>query len=180
MDEDGVPLRPRPRPPLRRVLAVLAVACAAPFTGFGAAPAAAASVLSLNPTTIRPGFSVEIRATCGENANPAVVHSGAFGSVTLVPSNGVLRTDVTIPSDTIAGVYTVFLECASGQRDSTQLTVIDGSGRRPNPDIGPQTGGGEMSGSVAMRTLYGGLAAALVGGIIWIVAALLARRRSRT
>jgi hypothetical protein len=74
----------------------------------------------------------------------------------------------------------VFLECASGQRDATQLTVVGSGGgaTRPNPDVGPQTGGGQMSGSRAMRTFYGGLAAAAVGGLIWIVASLL-RRRSR-
>lgn len=181
MGEDAVPVSRGYRPSLRRALVVLALAFAAPVAGLGAEPAAAAVVVTLNPTTIQAGFSVEIRATCGANKNPAVVRSDAFGSVTLVPSNGVLRTDVVIPPATKAGVYTVFLSCASGQGDATQLTVVNHGGsttHRPNPSVGPQTGGGQMSGTEAMRTFYGGMAAALIGGIIWIVAAW-RRRRSR-
>ena len=54
-------------------------------------------ILLVNPSSIEAGFAVELRATCGDNVNPAFVHSTAFGSVTLVPDNGVLTRNVTVP-----------------------------------------------------------------------------------
>jgi len=77
----------------------LASIAAVLFSACVALPASAATILLVNPSSIRAGFQVEIRATCGDNANPAFVRSSAFGSVTLVPSHGILEENVTIPGD---------------------------------------------------------------------------------
>lgn len=141
----------------------------------GALPASASTILYINPTSIRAGFQIEIRATCGDNANPAFVNSRAFGSVTLVPSSGVLRADVTVPSGTPSGTYNVNLECASGQKSTAKLSVINGG--HPNPHVGPQTGGGEMAASLGgSLVLYGGLAAVVAGLGLWIMS--MVRRRT--
>jgi hypothetical protein len=145
------------------------------LTACGALPASAATILLLNPNSIRAGFQIEIRATCGDNTNPAFVGSAAFGSVTLVPSHGVLRENVSIPASTRSGTYTVSLECASGQQSSAKLTVINGG--RPNPNHGPHTGGGEMAASTGGRlALLGGLGALVAGVGLWLLSGL--RRRT--
>jgi hypothetical protein len=132
------------------------------------ASANAATLLIVNPSSIRAGFTVEVRATCGDNVNPAFVHSRAFGSVTLVPANGVLRADVTVPKSTKSGTYTVDLSCASGQLSSAKLTVLDGG--KPNNSRGPHTGGGEMAASLTGKvTLYGGLGVLVLGLGSWLL-----------
>jgi hypothetical protein len=138
------------------------------------ASASAAALLIVNPNSINAGFTVEVRATCGDNVNPAFVHSRAFGSVTLVPSNGVLRANVTVPKSTKSGTYTVDLSCASGQLSSAKLTVLNGG--KPNPSHGPQTGGGEMAASLTGKmTLYGGLGVIVLGLGTWLLIGM--RRR---
>jgi len=140
------------------------------------ASASAATLLLVNPSSIDAGFAVEVRATCGDNVNPAFVHSQAFGSVTLVPMNGVLKANVTIPRSTKAGTYTVNLSCASGQQSTAKLTVL-GGGAAPNNNNGPHTGGGQMAAGLAGKlTLYGGLAAVVVGLGSWLLIGL--RRRN--
>lgn len=152
----------------------LASIAAVLFSACVALPASAATILLVNPSSIRAGFQVEIRATCGDNANPAFVRSSAFGSVTLVPSHGILEENVTIPGNTRSGTYRVSLSCASGQSSSANLTVI---GSRVNPTHGPHTGGGEMAASTGGRlTLLGGLGALVAGVGIWVLSAI--RRRS--
>ena len=137
-------------------------------------PANAATILFLNPSSIRAGFQIEIRATCGDNANPAFVHSPAFGSVTLVPNHGILAENVTIPRNTRGGTYNVSLDCASGQHSTAKLAVI-GSGF--NPTHGPHTGGGEMASTLGAKIgLYGGGIAMLAGLGIWAVSGLRRRR----
>lgn len=142
-----------------------------------ATPASAATILILNPNSIRAGFQIEIRATCGDNANPAFVHSGAFGSVTLVPNHGILRQNVTIPRGTRAGTYNVSLDCASGQHSTSTLTVIGGGF---NPTHGPHTGSGDMASTAGARVaLTGGLAALVAGIGIWVTAGIRRRRPVR-
>lgn len=138
--------------------------------------ASAAAVLVVNPGSIGAGFQVEVRATCGDNVNPAFVNSKAFGAVTLVPNKGVLSANVTVPSSTRSGTYTVNLSCASGQKASTKLDVI-GGGAPPNPNHGPRTGGGQMAAGMGGKlTLYGGLGAIALGLGLWLVLGV--RRRT--
>jgi len=113
------------------VVSVLALAACVPANASGV------NVLVLSPGSIRAGFQIEVRATCLDNLNTATVSSGVFGRLTLIPDHGLLMTEVTIPSDTVSGTYTVSLSCASGGRSSSQLTVLNGS--RPNPHHGPDT-----------------------------------------
>lgn len=154
------------RPWHRLALAATAAALLTACGPFAASPASAATILIVSPNTIRPGFSVTLRATCGDNVNPAFVSSGAFGSATIVPSHGILSRSVTIPPSTRAGTYSVRLSCASGQTSSATLTVI-GSGR-PHPHVGPHTGGGEMAASTGARlALFGGLGAIVAGLGFW-------------
>lgn len=125
--------------------------------------ASAAAILLVAPSTVNAGDQVQLRATCGDNTNPAFVTSRAFGSVTLVPQDGALRTTVTVPSTTRSGTYPVDLSCATGQTAETTLTVV-GAAPTPNPNLGPNTGGGGMSNMLHGRlTLYGGLAVIVLG-----------------
>ena len=151
------------------VVALMALAACVPANASGA------SVLVLSPSSIRAGFQIEVSATCVDNLNSATVSSRAFGSITLVPDHGLLMTEVTIPSNTVSGTYTVSLSCASGGRSSSQLTVLNGA--HPNPHHGPDTGGGEMgSMSAAHLVLLGGIGTIAAGIGIWFVMAL--RRRT--
>lgn len=144
--------------------------------GCAAAHGSGLTILTLSPNSIQAGFQIEIRATCGENLNPAFVSSRAFGSITLVADHDVLMDVVTIPSNTAAGTYTVSLQCASGQRSSATLTVLNGHAK-PNGHHGPDTGGGQMAASSgATLALTGGLLAILAGIGLWLVS--LSRRRA--
>jgi hypothetical protein len=151
------------------IVSVLALAACVPANASGV------NVLVLSPSSIRAGFQIEVRATCLDNLNTATVTSRVFGRLTLVPTDGVLMTAVTIPADTVTGTYTVSLSCASGGRSSAQLTVLDGS--HPNPHHGPDTGGGEMGSTTAAHlALMGGLGTLVAGIGIWLMTAL--RRRT--
>jgi hypothetical protein len=145
-------------------------------TGCAAANGSALTVLTLNPNSINAGFQIEIRATCGDNLNPAFVSSRAFGSITLLADHGILTDVVTIPKTTAAGTYTVSLQCASGQRSSAELTVLNGHGK-PNVHHGPDTGGGEMAASTGAKLALGGGLLAIVAGVgLWLVS--MSRRRA--
>src|SRR5262249_18107736 len=62
----------------------------------GAAPAMASTILLITPMSIEAGFTVTVSAVCDDNVDPATVTSRAFGSVTLEPAAGKLKTTVTI------------------------------------------------------------------------------------
>jgi hypothetical protein len=143
-----------------------------------AAPASAATILLITPSSVAPGFIVTISATCGDNANPAFVNSDVFGSITLVPDNGKLHTNVTVPSDTRPATYTVTLTCASGQVTTSKLTVLSHAPLvTPNPNVGPATGGGELGASTAARlAIVAGIVAVIAGVVFFIVS--VRRRRS--
>ena len=61
-------------------------------------------------------------------------------------------------------VYTVDLRCASGQRSSAELTVLD-SHDRPDRHHGPDTGGGEMAASTGPKLALGGGLLAIIAGV---------------
>ena len=146
------------------------------MSGCAAANGSGVSILTLNPNSIQAGFHIEIRATCGDNVNPASVSSAAFGSITLFADHGVLRAIVTIPAKTAPGVFTVSLRCASGERSSATLTVL-GAHTTPNVHHGPNTGGGEMAASAGAKLALGGGLLAIIAGVgLWL--ASMSRRRT--
>ena len=75
----------------RAGLTRLAAVGAALFSGSatllaGPVPAQAETVfIEVNPSTIRAGYAVSLRASCGSMVNPAKARSEAFGTVTLQP-----------------------------------------------------------------------------------------------
>ncbi|MGH3680604.1 MAG: hypothetical protein ACRDT2_10205, partial [Natronosporangium sp.] len=126
-----------------------AVATAAVGTALAAPPARAAAAqvdvfVEVNPSTIQAGFQVGIRASCGEDLNPASVKSGAFGELTLTPQQGsrLMLGQGTVPSTTRAGEYKVDLRCANGATATAELFVLD----MAQPTRGPKTGGGGTAG----------------------------------
>lgn len=87
---------------LRRLVPSL---LAAGLVAWPAAASAADGVfVEVVPSTIQAGFQVGIRASCGDDLNPATVTSGAFGELTLDPYRGssLLAGSATVPSSTPA------------------------------------------------------------------------------
>lgn len=166
-------------PPTTRPAALAArlALAATVLAGLGvgtAAEAAAAQVdvfVEVNPSTIQAGFQVGIRASCGEDLNPASVKSGAFGELTLTPQQGsrLMIGQATIPSTTRAGEYKVDLRCANGATATAELFVLDMS----QPTRGPKTGGGGTAGggfgAAGPVLLAGAGAAALGAGAVLLV-----------
>ena len=139
------------------------------------APAHAATVfIEVNPSTIRAGFSVSLRASCGSTANPARATSDAFGSVTLTAKDQFLVGTATVPAGKPPHGYAVNLTCATGSKATTTLWVI---GATDQPTMGPNTGGGYLAdrGNGATMLIAGGLGAVGAGGVL----ALWAARRRR-
>jgi hypothetical protein len=154
---------------LASFICVLGLAACVPANASGA------TLLIVSPGSIRAGFQIDVRATCSDMLNPAYVSSRVFGSLTLEPDHGLLMAEVTVPTDTETGTYTVSLRCASGGTSSATLTVLNGT--HPNPHHGPETGGGEMgSMTSAHLALFGGIGTIVAGAGIALVAAL--RRRA--
>src|SRR5215475_2175160 len=155
----------------------------------GAAPAMASTILLITPMSIEAGFSVTVSAVCDDNVDPAEVSSRAFGSVTLQPAAGKLKTTVTIPGTTAAGTYAVRLVCADGQVANSSLDVTNGGATvpptpaehvTPNTNVGPATGGGELAASNGARlAAYGGIGAVVIGVVLWITAVRLRRSGRR-
>lgn len=160
--------RRRGAAPARRWLALLAgfAALALP-----AAPAAAAAqeevFVEVNPSTIQAGFQVGIRASCGDDLNPATVRSDAFRELTLTPRPGsrMLAGSATVPSSTRPGQYRVNLRCVDGATATAELFVLN----MAQPTRGPKTGGGGTAGAGLGQVgilLAGAGAAALAGGML--------------
>jgi hypothetical protein len=182
----------RIRTAVRRSALATAVATASIVAGvllLGAAPAMASTILLITPMSIEAGFSVTVSAVCDDNVDPAEVSSRAFGSVTLQPAAGKLKTTVIIPSTTAAGTYAVRLVCADGQVANSSLDVTNGGATAPaisaetvtpNTHVGPATGGGEMAASSGARlAAYGGVGAVAIGVVLWITAVRLRRSGRR-
>lgn len=136
--------------------------------------------IQVDPSTVEPGLRVEIRASCGDNVNPAKVRSRAFSEVTLTPGHGggSLVSTVTVSTSVEPGEYRVRLSCANGSSAATDLIVL----HMQRPTRGPDTGGGGLAdddaagpaGSrVVPAVLAGGGAAALA------TAGVLVSRRRR-
>jgi hypothetical protein len=112
----------------------------------GAAANAAGVWVQVSPSTIQPGTAVGIRASCGDDLNPATVTSKVFGSVTITPVNGLLTATAQVPSSTLPGTFDVRLVCATGSKATTTLTVLKtATAPPPPPAMGPHTGGGFLA-----------------------------------
>ena len=100
--------------------------------------------IEVTPSTIQAGFQVQIRASCGDDLNPATARSRAFGEITLTPhhQSDQLIGSATIPTSTDPGDYQVDLRCANGSSARAELIVL-GMAR---PTRGPDTGGGGTTG----------------------------------
>jgi hypothetical protein len=138
--------------------------------------------ITVSPATITAGFQVNIRASCGDNANQATVTSAAFGTVTVLPVNGVLSAQVTVPADTHKATYDVRLSCPTGSRATTTLTVLNTT-TAPTAapaTLGPDTGGGFLAraGESADRGPYVWLAIGLSSLLAAAAMTVRARRRS--
>ena len=100
--------------------------------------------LEVSPATVEPGLSVSIRAACGDSTSTATVASKALRTLTLEPSDHLLRGSTTVLRTTKAGKYEVVLTCQTGATARTQLSVVTG-GTAPST-VGPATGGGFLAG----------------------------------
>nr|MDT0657273.1 hypothetical protein [Micromonospora sp. DSM 115978] len=133
-----------------------------------ASPARAADTyVQVNPSTVRAGHLVGIKASCTENNAPATVESPAFGTITVQPQNGLLTAAALVPEGTRAGSYRVRLHCPDGKSASTMLNVVAAG----KPSHGPATGFGGTAGGdgTGGLLLYGGLATLLAGAVLGVV-----------
>jgi hypothetical protein len=153
------------------------------------APAAARGGVwvQVSPTSISPGFNVQVRADCGDNSNSATVHSSAFGTITVQPWNTLLMAQVNIPASTKPGRFDVTITCRTGSSATTSITVIGSTAApvAPANNAGPHTGGGYLaehpttnSGVQSGPLMWLGLAAlSLVAAAATLVRSMTRRRR---
>ena len=149
------------------VVAGLAIALA------GATPAAGAAVfVEINPSTVRAGDEITLRASCDDNLTAATVRGEPIGAVTVQPEFGFLTATVRVPAGTKVGDYPVALTCPEGAAATAVLHVV----ARVEPSRGPATGGGGTApGATGPLLMGGGLSIVLAGLLLGIVA--LRRRR---
>lgn len=129
---------------LAALAAVAALVVAGPAAAQQRTPEQPVDVyIEVNPSTIQAGFQVQIRASCGDDVNPARAKSDAFGEITLTPQGGSqwLTGTATVPASTKPGNYKVNLTCANGATAATVLDVLD----MARPTRGPATGGGGIA-----------------------------------
>ncbi|AGZ39778.1 hypothetical protein [Actinoplanes friuliensis] len=152
--------------------ALAAIALAMPVVLLESSPALAADVfVETNPSTVRAGDDIGIRASCDDNLKPATVTAGPIGTVTVSPSYGFLTTTTRVPSATDPGDYPVRLKCPDGKTAENTLHVVV----KVEPARGPATGGGGTAEGRSAPLLIGGGLAALGAAAALGVAA--ARRR---
>lgn len=151
-------------------LAALALALASVF--LGASPARAAAVfVEINPSTVRSGDEIGLRASCDDNLKPATVTADPIGTVSVAPRYGFLTATARVPAATEPGDYLVRLTCPDGKTAKSTLHVVV----KVEPARGPATGGGGTApGGSAPMLIGGGLTAIAAGVVLSVVAA---RRR---
>jgi hypothetical protein len=153
-------------------VALAALALAMPVVLIDDSSARAAGVfVETNPSTVRAGDEVGIRASCDDNLKAATVTSDPTGAVIVSPRYGFLTATARVPAATDAGDYEVALECPDGKKATSTMHVV----LRVEPARGPATGGGGMAGDRSAPVLIGGGLAALAAGVALSVVA--ARRR---
>ncbi|MEH0983552.1 hypothetical protein [Micromonospora sp. CPCC 205556] len=124
--------------------------------------------VEVRPSMVQPGFLVGLRASCRNNAVPAIVVSDAFGRVQVQPQRGELTSSAMVRERTRPGNYRVKLECPDGATAATMLQVVE----KVRPSPGPQTGFGGGAGlGPAGLLVPGGLALTIAGATVGIIAA---------
>ncbi|WIM97614.1 hypothetical protein ACTOB_001152 [Actinoplanes oblitus] len=137
-----------------------------------ASAAQAASVfLEINPSTVRAGDPVSLRASCTDNLKAATVSADPIGAVAVEPDFVFLTATVKVPADQAAGDYAATLRCPDGKTASASLHVL----AKVEPSRGPATGGGGTAPERIASLLVGGGLVVMVGGLG--LAALSIRRR---
>ncbi|WP_027660947.1 hypothetical protein [Salinispora fenicalii] len=122
--------------------------------------------VEVNPSTVKAGYLVGIRASCRDNSIPAVVWSDAFGRVQVKPDNGLLTATAMVRERTLPGSYRVKLECRGGETASTMLQVV----KSVTPSRGPATGFGGSAGHFFDGLLLPvGGALTVAGLVVWLV-----------
>ena len=158
------------RTPVPAALAALLLAL--PLVLFDGYPARAAAVfVETNPSTVRAGDEIGIRASCDDNLKAATVTSAPTGAVIVSPRYGFLTATARVPATTDADDYKVSLECPDGKSAETTLHVV----LKVEPARGPATGGGGTAGGGSAPLLIGGGLIVLAAGLTLSV--LAARRR---
>ncbi|MFI7541415.1 hypothetical protein [Actinoplanes sp. NPDC049599] len=158
------------RTPVPAALAALVLAV--PVVLADDSPARAASVfVETNPSTVRAGDEIGIRASCDDNLKAATVTSAPTGAIIVSPRYGFLTATARVPTTTDPDDYEVSLECPDGKTATTTLHVV----LKVEPARGPATGGGGTAGGGPAPILIGGGLTALAAGLALSVLAL--RRR---
>ena len=132
---------------------------------------AAAVFVETNPSTVRAGDEIGLRASCDDNLKEATVTAPPFGTVTVAPEFGFLTATARVPANIRAGSYRVDLRCPDGRTASSTMHVVT----RVEPTRGPATGGGGTAPGRTASVLLGGGAAAVLAGLA--LAVVSARRR---
>jgi hypothetical protein len=155
--------------------ALAALAVGLPVLFLDAAPARAASIfVETNPSTVRAGDEISLRASCTDNLTAATVTGSPSGTVTVEPRFGFLTATTRIPTTTKAGAYKIRLTCPDKKTTATStLHVV----ARVAPTRGPATGGGGTATGRSAPMLIGGGLTAIVMGVALAVASFLRRRR---
>jgi hypothetical protein len=154
--------------------ALAALAVGLPVLFLDAAPARAASTfVEANPSTVRAGDEIGLRASCTDNLSAATVTGSPFGTVTVQPRFGFLTATTRIPTTTRVGDYKIDLTCPDGTKTNSTLHVV----ARVEPSRGPATGGGGTATGRSAPMLIGGGLTAIVIGVALAVASFLRRRR---
>ncbi|MGA5304432.1 hypothetical protein ACPCHT_31280 [Nucisporomicrobium flavum] len=158
------------RPSVPAALAALALATAVALTG---TPARAAAVfVEANPSTVRAGDEVGLRASCSDNLVAATVTSDPLGTVTVSPRYGFLTATKRVPATTDPGTYSINLRCPDGKTAKNTLHVVV----KVEPARGPATGGGGTAGGRSAPMLIGGGVTAVAAGMVLGLVALRRRR----
>lgn len=157
--------------------AVAALALGLPVLFLGATPAQAASIfVETNPSTVRAGDQIGIRASCTDNLKAATVKGGPIGTVSVQPNFGFLTATARIPTTTRAGDYTISLTCPDKPTTTVATSTLHVVAR-VQPSRGPATGGGGTAPGRSAPMLIGGGLTAMVVGLALGVASFLRRRR---
>lgn len=133
-----------------------------------------AASIEVNPNPAAAGTRVTLRASCGDdNSRTARVQSEAFGRVVLMPKDGSLVQDVTIPANKRPGPYAVNLTCRNNVTATTTLTVTNVTQSPltqspltpPPPTRGPAAGGGGMAGRALVPQILAGALPAVAADV---------------
>ena len=153
--------------------ALTALALAVPVVLIDVSPARAAGVfVEVNPSTVRAGDEIGIRASCDDNLKAATVTTDPTGAIVVSPRYGFLTATARVPATTDAGDYDVGLKCPDGKTAKSTLHVV----ARVEPARGPATGGGGTAPDGTASILIAGGLVALGAGLALSVVATRRRR----